>query len=703
MRSPVRTRHLFVLSAFAIAQPVFDLLGRNAEFLSSHAAGAPEIFGLVALLLAAPPLLLAGLCLGLGRISPSLGQTLGHTFVGLLCALIAVAPSLRWSALPEALAVTMAAALGLIAALAHARYAFVGRLLDWMVVVPPLFAGLFLLNADVRKLWLPSETRAASTSVMNARAVPIVFLVLDELPLSSLQGVDGNVDAGRLPSFARLAQTSTWFRGASGVSSLTSVALPAILSGRYPGDVRKLPVLADYPDNLFSWLAPRFRLHVIESETLLHPDSRGRGAGKRARSRQRTLLVDTALVYLHTILPTELRGRLPDVSGTWGDFWGPGESSRLGRGQQDALRHATRREQKKRGFETEIEAFRDFVDTIEAMGNEPETLHFLHVTHPHSPWRLLPSGRSYRPHRKLGFENHEWSDEPWWSIDAYRRHLLQVGHADRLLGELMDRLERVGLFDSALLIVTADHGAGFWPGDSFRGARSNHHPEDLLGVPLFVKLPHQVEGRIDERPVENIDIVPTIAQVLGLELPWPIDGCSLLRDDCPALEKRRLVHNAGGRRLATRHIDLEVLERTDTLERKLALFGSDGTERGLYLASQWPSLVGRSVAELIEADASGGTAVLHDAVREALEQADPEAAPARIVAELDAPGEVPVVALAVGGVIEAVVPAPRDDLGAHRISAMLPEPLLPRLASELRLYLVEGDTAHPALVPLDMR
>ncbi len=47
---------------------------------------------------------------------------------------------------------------------------------------------------------------------------------------------------------------------------------------------------------------------------------------------------------------------------------------------------------------------------------------------------------------------------------------------------------------------------------------------------MFVKEPGQTEGRIDERPTQTIDIVPTILDVLDAESPWPLDGRSMLAD-----------------------------------------------------------------------------------------------------------------------------------------------------------------------------
>jgi len=50
--------HIFVLEAFAIAQPVFDLLGHNTEFFVAHRAGPLLIFGMTLILSLGIPLIL---------------------------------------------------------------------------------------------------------------------------------------------------------------------------------------------------------------------------------------------------------------------------------------------------------------------------------------------------------------------------------------------------------------------------------------------------------------------------------------------------------------------------------------------------------------------------------------------------------------------------------------------------------------------
>src|SRR4029453_4829022 len=68
-----------------------------------------------------------------------------------------------------------------------------------------------------------------------------------------------------------------------------------------------------------------------------------------------------------------------------------------------------------------------------------------------------------------------------------------------------------------------------------RAVSEANYPQ-IMWTPLFVKLPGQSEGEVDDRPTETIDVLPTIADVLDVEIPWEVDGASVFedREDRPA-------------------------------------------------------------------------------------------------------------------------------------------------------------------------
>ena len=77
------------------------------------------------------------------------------------------------------------------------------------------------------------ETPTTHVLESSDAAPPIVIVVFDELPLSSIQDATGNVNASRFPAFAALAQEGRFFTGLSTVAVQTDLALPALLTGRY--------------------------------------------------------------------------------------------------------------------------------------------------------------------------------------------------------------------------------------------------------------------------------------------------------------------------------------------------------------------------------------------------------------------------------------------------------------------------------------
>ncbi len=93
------------------------------------------------------------------------------------------------------------------------------------------------------------------------------------------------------------------------------------------------------------------------------------------------------------------------------------------------------------------------------------------------------------------------------------------------LGELLDDLRARGLYDDTLVIVTADHGEELFDHGGFSHGYSLH--DEVLHVPLLVKLPGQREAAVVDEPVSLADIYPTVADVLGVPVPYAVDGRSL--------------------------------------------------------------------------------------------------------------------------------------------------------------------------------
>jgi arylsulfatase A-like enzyme len=116
-----------------------------------------------------------------------------------------------------------------------------------------------------------------------------------------------------------------------------------------------------------------------------------------------------------------------------------------------------------------------------------------------------------------------------------QRHLLNVGYADHALGMILDELDAAGLFDEAMIVVVSDHGISIREDVENQRGLDEDSIGEIAAVPMLVKVPGVVGGKIDDRRALTIDIVPTVADIMGVDLPWDPEGTSLLGPD-PARE-----------------------------------------------------------------------------------------------------------------------------------------------------------------------
>jgi arylsulfatase A-like enzyme len=106
------------------------------------------------------------------------------------------------------------------------------------------------------------------------------------------------------------------------------------------------------------------------------------------------------------------------------------------------------------------------------------------------------------------------------------RYDTAVRYTTDQLGGFFAFLRESGRFDDALIVVTADHGDELFEHGGFSHGYTLH--EEVIRVPLIVKLPHQRHaGRVQE-PVSLADVHPTIAEAVGAACEHPVDGHSLV-------------------------------------------------------------------------------------------------------------------------------------------------------------------------------
>ena len=686
----LRILHLTALGSFAVSQPLLEVLRSDPVFFVARGSTAADLVILSSVSALLVPTIAAPLLWGAEKISRSLARWLHLVMFAGLAALL-LSPPLQRGVDSATLVLSGSALGGIAAATLYAHWQGFRSFFTALSPAPLVFVALFLFRPPVSKLLLEGKSRVVA-GVSTQPANTLVMVLLDELPLASLLDAEQQIDSSLFPNFAALAGQSIWFRNATASHTMSEHAVPAILTGREPVDQSLLPIEIDHPLSIFTLLEASHRMEIHETFTAL--------AGPPAEplpERMRSLWEDVSIVYAHIVLPQASFYELTPIWGTWGNFRQQPPSSNgisaAPRSQQ--MQDAKRRRATSKTNRTKL--FRSFIDSMDS-SSEP-TFYFLHVLSPHYPWNQIASGKHYDYQEALPGYDHEtgWQSEEAASI-SYQRHLLQLGQVDSLLGELLDRLEGLGLLERAVVVVTADHGCSFLVGERMRGG-SEKSVRDILHVPLFVKLPGQTEGRIDERNVEAFDILPTLADALGVEVSWRLDGTSALDASLPARKTKTLRRKQQiGEPIV---VDAAPPTRIPGLDLKLRFFGSRPGWEGVYAMGPRPDLLGRARDELALSDPARAVARIQDASRFEAVNLGSETFIGYIEGSVEGPDLPPgPLAISVNGRIWAVIAPHSRSQEKLEFVAMLPESALQEGANLVEVYAVLDEDR---LSPIEMR
>ena len=534
------------------------------------------------------------------------------------------------------------------------RFGPAREFLAWLSGAPVVFLAMFVLTSPTSTLVGSDSTHAEDAGAH----VPIVVVVLDELPTVSLLDGSGHIDPKVFPGFARLAADSTWYRNHTTTATTTDQAVPAILTGRYPA-VDSIPVTARYPQNLFTWLGGDTEMHVAETLTHLCPPV-------TCASAPRGGLDEVVHRSLHA-----WKGRFHHPQPGSETFFDPVAGGEA-RGP-------------------------DFESWVNGITKTPTSrLDFAHVVLPHVPWQLTPTGRIYDPGTDIGESPYyyEWSSDEGGRFNR-ERHLEQLQYTDHLIQELLHRLDDLGTYDDSLVVVTADHGVAF-SGDEPVRAPTPGNITQIAWSPLFVKAPHQRAGVVDDRNAESVDVLPTIAALTGTRLPWKVDGRSL---------------TGPPRRSSAKFLIPPVAQNTIPLDGngRIRLDGRAGFRRVLdfpratrgedaftfFRGGPAGDIVGRSQADLPAGAPSGVDATLDPRGLDV----DAGAGPIPIVVRATLTDAAPDTVVAL--IVDRTIVGTYRPISDHKARWVVPEAALHAGHNDLALATVTGSPGHEILHPLD--
>ena len=152
---------------------------------------------------------------------------------------------------------------------------------------------------------------------------------------------------------------------------------------------------------------------------------------------------------------------------------------------------------------------------------------FLHYFDPHFP---------YQTHERFAYKTYPFlTSVPKDLYDG------EIAYTDYCIGQVIKKLKNLGLYDSTMIVLTADHGEGLGEHSELSHAYFIYH--STLHVPLIIKAPGWPKGGRIDTVAGIIDIVPTVCGVLGIPAPPSVQGrdlSTLLSNNSSIIEERYL-------------------------------------------------------------------------------------------------------------------------------------------------------------------
>ncbi len=215
------------------------------------------------------------------------------------------------------------------------------------------------------------------------------------------------------------------------------------------------------------------------------------------------------------------------------------------------------------GGASAVEVSRRAVSLLSSLAHQPKPFFlFIHFQEPHYPYHdpTLQSsgleGRSWSANalEKVNRLMSSGKKEPSFQSESEELlPLLQTAYdsdvriTDDALLPILRAIKSVGLYDRSIIIFNSDHGDELYDSEGFGHGRANVHSE-VTWVPLLIRFPHWSGVRHGSRVralVRNLDVYPTILDVIGVRLPGGLSGRSVRPESSEPIQSRVSYSNWG--------------------------------------------------------------------------------------------------------------------------------------------------------------
>lgn len=409
-------------------------------------------------------------------------------------------------------------------------FAQLNKFFNFLSVATFFSASFFLVSSNVQ------DTRSINTffsqQVKKNNNPDIILVVFDQIPLTSLLNHNLTIDENLFPNFANFAKTATWYKNAFTLYTHTRDAIPSIVTGSeinlYRQRLKTLqeqiknrtPDQKQFPKNLFTELSSSHKMNVFESVTALGP----KNSFSANEFSLKIFLADTMLLAAYTIVGNQELIALPKTDDKWTNFFN--------------LKNSANNE--KFAYEFQGERANMVEDFIASLKKSPEpTFNFLHVVLPHVPFEYDEYGKIHNKTTRTSPQKIKTriGIDIWGGKEGTKEnlalHIAQTRFVDLLFGKIIKKLKDENMFDSSIVILTADHGIDFFYDDLSLDEKyvKKISEINMKEIPLFIKYPFQKDPEQSEKIALNTDIAPTVADVLNKKLSWQHEGISLFRNN----------------------------------------------------------------------------------------------------------------------------------------------------------------------------